>query len=457
MFRRKNIVLLLIFVLTLNIQHTQAGSSGLTLKQAVNLALQGNAKIKQYKEKIEQKRYAYRAAWGRFAPSVNLQASYNHLNDPLTIDLNPIRQAMIQMQSANQVELANIYSLMQSGIPLTNEQRRLLLIQNQQQLNQLLPPFEETLKDRDFNKATLIGVQPLFTGGKIIAGVHYAEAERRAAEAELQRIKTQVTQTVVQRYMDVAVLQHVVNTRENVLAGMKQHQAYAQKLYKEGLIARYQVLRAEVAVDEARRNLYEDRNRLRLAKTALKSCLAMNDDAELNIAADLRFTEVDDSLLRFIKAARLHQPLLQIIAQKEKAARQKYVSERADFLPTMAAFGKYELYPDDLSALEPRWVVGLQLNINLFHGLQDYQRLQSARHLQAEIRQVKIDANRQVDLCGCVKPTSPCATPRNVISACSRPSTWQKKIIIPTKNALKADWVLHWKSSTPGFLWKKHR
>ncbi len=400
MFRRKVSVLILSFFMILGLQNLSAQNTndGLSLKQAINLALQRNAKIKQYEEKLAQKRYAYRAAWGRFAPSVNLKASYNHLNDPLTIDLNPIRQVMIQMQSGNQVEMANIYSLLQSGAPLTEAQRQALFMQNQQQLDGLLPPFEETLKDQDFNKMTLIGVQPLFTGGKILSGLHFAEAERQAAEAELQRTKMQVTQTVVQRYMDVVVLQHIVYTRQEVLAGMKQHKTHAQKLYKEGLVARYQMLRAEVAVDEAQRNLFKDRNHLQLALIALKNSLAISDDEPLSIKSGLEFIGVQDSLQSFLNTARLHQPVLRLIDQKKKAARQKYVSERANFLPTIAAFGKYEMIPEDLSALEPRWVVGVQLNINLFHGLQDYQRVQSAHHLQEEVQQMKTDADRQVDL-----------------------------------------------------------
>ncbi len=393
--------LLLIILSLFFIWNTEAGAQsgqGFTLKQAIQLAMERNAQIQQYEEKVAQKEHLYSAAWGRFAPSLNLEASYNHMNDPLTIDLSPIRQAMIQMQSGNQVEMANIYTLMQTGVPLTDAQRQQLLVQNQQQLNQLLPAFEETLKNQDFSKATLIGVQPLFTGGKIWAGLQFAGSERQAAEAELQRIKLQVTKTVMERYMDVAVLQQVVRTREDVLAGMKQHREHAQKLYKEGLIARYQLLRAEVAVDEAQRNLFKDRNRLQLAITALKNILAISDKEPLNIPAGVRFVGIDDSLQHFLKAARSQQPILQVIAQKENAARQKYVSERANFLPTLAAFGKYELNPDDLSALEPRWVVGLQLNFNLFHGLQDYEQVQSASHLQEEVRQIHTNAGRQVEL-----------------------------------------------------------
>jgi outer membrane protein TolC len=157
-------------------------------------------------------------------------------------------------------------------------------------------------------------------------------------------------------------------------------------------------LRAEVAVDEAQRNLFKDRNRLQLAHTALKNILAISDEEPLTIPAGVRFVGVDDSLQHFLNAARSQQPLLQVITQKEIAARQKYVSERANFLPTLAAFGKYELNPDDLSALEPRWVVGVQLNLNLFHGLQDYEQMQSASHLQEEVRQIHTDAGRQVEL-----------------------------------------------------------
>lgn len=370
----------------------------LSLDQTIQLALQNNDKIRQYHEKVEQKKYAEREAWGNFLPSLKLQASYNHLNDPLMIDLSPIRSAMITMQANNQVEFANVYSLLQGQGALTSQERLALYNQYAAGLNSLLPPFQEIFKNQDYRTATLIGVQPLFMGGKLAAAKKFATAEKHAAESELIKIRNEIVQEATNNYLAIVLLQQAVKTRQDVLTGMKQHQEDAQHLYDQGLIARYNLLRAEVAVADADRNLFDEQNRLDLAKVALRHTLALPDDAPVEAADSLTYHPVADTLQSFTALASAGQPILQMVAEKKKAASQKFAVERSEFLPQLVGFGKYELYDHDLSALEPRWVVGIQLNMSIFNGFKDYNRLLSAKSLQREVAALEIDVRRQIDL-----------------------------------------------------------
>ena len=71
----------------------------LTLKDAVNLALQNNKKVKQFTEKYEQKKFEDLGSWGNFLPKINVTGGYTHLNDPLEIDLSPIRDVILNLQA----------------------------------------------------------------------------------------------------------------------------------------------------------------------------------------------------------------------------------------------------------------------------------------------------------------------------------------------------------------------
>lgn len=377
---------------------TNLRAQSLSLEQTIDMAKQRNEKIKQYRERVEQKKAEDKVAFGNFLPSLRLQASYNHLDDPLEIDLDPIRQAIIQIQAGNQTEMANIYSILQSGGALSAEQRAALYAQYGAQLGQLIPPFRETLKDQDYRVASLVAVQPLFLGGKLIAAKKYAAADRRAAEAELSKTENEVIQETVNNYLAVALLNQVVEVRHQVLTGMKQHRDQARKLMDEGLIARYHFLRAEVAVADAERNLSDDSNRCELALMALKSTLGADPDAAISVSDSLTFSSLPDTLSQFLAEARTGQPLLELLREKKQAANQKYNAERAEFLPQLAAFGKYEMIPEDLSALEPRWVVGLQASMTLIEGGKRYHRLESARHLQNEVDYLRAYTERQIDL-----------------------------------------------------------
>ena len=385
----------LIFVL-LNLHFIRA--QVLPLNEAIELALQRNQQIKQMEERLKQKQHANLAAWGNFLPQVKLEASYTHLNRPLDIDLDFLRQGLLQLQTNDQVQLANLKSLILNGRPLNQAELAAVQQQAYAGLNSALPPFVLNFKDQDYRTATLVGVQPIFLGGKLIAAKRFASAELEASKNELAKTRNEVIDQVVKRYLTVVLLTQVVKTRQNVLQGMLRHQEQAEKLFKEGLISKSDVLRARVAVAEARRNLFNDQNNLKLAKTALNYALGANPSEQFIIQDTLLYRALPDSLNHFLQQAQNNQPLLQLLTNKEKSAAQKFTAERAEFLPQLAAFGKYEMYPEYLSLLEPRWAVGLKLEFSLFKGFKDYNQLQEARHLKKEIHHLREHSRQQIEL-----------------------------------------------------------
>lgn len=396
MFCKK--IKILYSVLALEVFAVNGYAQSITLDQAIEYAIKHNPKIKQYNEKLEQKKYSDFEALGNFLPQVNLVGNYNHLNDPLSIDLNPIREAMIKMQSGAQVEFANIYNILQNNTPLSDMQRAVLYNQYSNELNNLLPSFEKTLKKQDYKTATLIAVQPLFVGGKLIAAKNYTSDEKKSAEYELKQIHNEVTKETIQAYISVVLLSDVIKTRKDVLNGMIKHKEQAEKLLKEGLIGNYNLLRAEVAVADAELRLMEDENKFSVALLSFKNSLGMDLNEDVSISDSLLYSSSTDNLDTLIIEAMNYQPLLKILELKQDAATQKYNIERSNFLPTISAFGKYELIPDDLSALEPRWAVGVQASINLFNGLKDYSKIQSAIHLEEEVNYLKVDTQRKISL-----------------------------------------------------------
>ncbi len=373
-------------------------SEPLTLKQAIGLAHKGHPAVQQYRERLEERKLEDRVALGRFLPTIRLDGSYNHLNDPLEFDLSPIRSAMIQLQASNQVEFTNIGKLLASQPALTPAQRQAVYQQAFAQLDAAIPRFVDRIKQQDYKTLAVVGVQPLFTGGKIVAGKRYAHAERKFAEAELTKVDDEVLFETVRNYLAVLLLQDVVKVRADVLDGMNRHRSDAGKLFQEGLIARAQLLRAEVAVADAERNLSDDRNRLELARTALRLTVQYSNSDVIELSDTLHPAMINDSLARFLTLAERNQPLLQMIDAKQSSAKTKIVADRADMLPTVAAFGKYETYPQYQSSLDPRWVIGIQASITLFDGLQSYHRTQSDRHLTREVAAMRADASRKVKL-----------------------------------------------------------
>ncbi|MBU1096664.1 MAG: TolC family protein [Bacteroidetes bacterium] len=370
----------------------------LTLNEAIEISLSRNEKIKMYQAKLSQKEYDNLSAWGNFLPVIDIEARYTHLNKDLQIDLNPIRDAMINIQAGNQVELTNISNVLQGLSPLTDAQRLQVFGTAYSSYDGLLPQFVETFKKQDYKTSTLTAIQPLFLGGKLLAAKKYASTELRAAENELTKIKNEVASEVISSYMQVLVLQKIVSTRNDVLNGMLQHKINADKLYDQGIIPKYHLLRAEVAVAEAERNLSTDKNNLELAQIVFANLLGSDNYKDIYLSDSLLFKHSSDPIEMFLSKAESNQPILKILQEKRNSAAQNYNVAVSSFLPQVAAFGKYDMYPEYLSSLEPRWAVGVQAKFNLFNGIKDYHNLQKAKELENEVDYLSADTKRKIDL-----------------------------------------------------------
>jgi outer membrane protein TolC len=370
----------------------------LSLNDAVSIALEKNDKVKQYQEKLAQKEFDEYSSIGNFLPTINFDLSYTHLNKNMDIDLSPIRDVIIALQSSNTAELKNIGSILGGTGALGDATKSAIKSQTASYLDGIIPAFTETFKKQDYKTGTFTAIQPIFLGGKLLAAKKYASAEKEASSFEFQKTKNEVISETVANYMRVLLMNEVVKTRTDVLNGMKKHREDAKKLFDEGLIANHHFLRAEVAVAEAERNLSNDENNLAIAKLALAHSMGLDDTTEFELADSLVFKTQSDSLAFFKQTADDNQPILKMLEQKRVSSEQNYNVARSSFLPQIGAFGKYEIYPEYLSSLEPRWAVGLQLKFNIFNGFKDYLKLQSAAHLEEEVKYLEADTKRKINL-----------------------------------------------------------
>lgn len=388
----------LIFICLINTTLLFPQEMKLNLYDAVNISLDNNLLIKQYEEKYNQKNFDYKSSYGNFLPNINFALSYTHLNKDMDINLDPIRDVIINLQSSNQVEFANIYSILSGKSGLTDAQKLQLKNQFSSILNNLIPSFQETFKEQNYYTGTFTITQPIFVGGKLLAANRYAFNELNSSKYELLKVKNDIVLQTIDSYLKVVLLQNIVTTRKNILNGIIGHKLKAEKLFSEGLIAKHNLLRTEVALAEAERNLDKDINNLALSIESFKTITNIDKNYSIIFIDSLKYIPTTFNVDSLKSIAFDNQPILKILEAKKEVATSNYNFVRSAFLPSLFAFGKYEIYPEYLSSLEPRWAVGIQLNYNLFNGFKDYLKLQSAKHLQEEVDLIERDTKSKIEL-----------------------------------------------------------
>lgn len=395
---KKNILINLFIIHFFLISAITYSQTIISMSGAVNYALEKNDKIKQYSEKIKQKQLDYKEAKGNFYPKVDLNVSYLHMDKNLEMDLNGIREVQMNLQAKNQVEFANIYNLLQGGSGLSQSQRALLFNQYYGQLNGVIPQYIDIIKKQDFWTTSVLGVQPLFLGGKLFAAKNYAENEIKYAEYELNKIKNEIKSEVIKNYLNVMLMQDIVQIRKDILETMNKHRDNAKRLFDEGVIAKNQYLRAEVAVADAERNLFDEENRLDLAITSLKNSINLKDNENIIILDTLVYKDIAESLEGFKLMAFGDNPIFNMLRTKKAETDNKFSIDRSELLPKVMLFGRFEFLDSYISSIEPRWFVGISASVNIFNGFKSWHKLETATLMKNEIDYMEADIKSKISL-----------------------------------------------------------
>lgn len=342
----------------------QGAERTLSFAEALSLAEGRNERILAADAAVDRARSDRRVAQGRRFPDVTLTGRTTRINDEIVIDLDPIRQVMLGLHP---------------GVPST-----------------AIPPFQARIQRQAFNNAGLSATMPVFTGGRLRAGVRAADAAVTAAEAGQRSMVGEVATELAQRYFGLQLAIQNRATRQASWESLGRHVERARSLERNGQIARAERLRAEVALAEADRDVQQAESDEQLARLALSATLAM--DVEIMPETPLFKVPPLAPVDSFKAAARDRNPILARLASEQARARQGIDATRGEFLPSLGLFAQRELYTHDLTITQPVWAAGVQLSLPLFQGGQRFARLAGARAQARQVELLRIRAQRDIEL-----------------------------------------------------------
>jgi outer membrane protein TolC len=341
-----------------------ASAEPLTLENAVNIAVGNNRELKASRYNSESADYAATASKGKYLPQIDIEGKYTKLNGPIEIDLSDIKSAMIT---------ADVATLRTSGV--TNPS---VLQGFAASLNSALPAFTDRIQNDSFYNLSATLVQPIFAGGKIYANAKVKSLESSIAQEQEITVKNKIIAETVTNYYRIKLMDSVVNIRKEVMDGIAEHNSDAEKMYAQGLISNSAQMRAKVALSEAQREYYKALRDRELAVMLFDNTLA-RPTSGYTFTTDIQLPSNARPAEYYTRAALELNPNLLILNRKISMLKQKMNAIRGNFLPTIAAFGRYELYKEDLTFLDPEWAAGVTAKINIFGGGSDVFDLMSSK------------------------------------------------------------------------------
>jgi outer membrane protein len=263
----------------------------------------------------------------------------------------------------------------------------------------------------DQNWATQLKVvQSIYEGGRIASAFRVSKLSR---EQSLLNFQTTVAETVLDvqtAYYDVQLNARQINVQEASLELLNRELADTTRRFDAGTVPRFNVLRAEVEVANARPRLIRARNAFRIAKNNLVNLLGFDlpesasEDIPLNLTDPLEAVPYNIDLAHSLTIARERRTELEALRKAEGLRHEDVINARAGYRPSVQAFAGYDahssLFGPDLTDEVHGWIAGVQLSWNIFDGQQTRGKVMqtTALYERAEIELEEAARNIELDV-----------------------------------------------------------
>lgn len=343
------IVLSLIFSLPII---SIAQTKSYTIDEAINTALSNNRDITISLMNVKKAGAAVDQAFGYALPSVNLNGSFSHFLEKPKMPF-PDFEAMLTNATYN--------ILFNDSVIVPRDDSKFL------PMGTKLQSFSQT---NNFSTDVTI-TQTLFSSA-VFTGIGASQIYYDLAKADLHGTVSKTVLNVQKTFYGVLLSKEVLDITKQSFENAQANLNDVKALYKEGMVSEFDMLQAEVQVENLRPMVLQMENNLKTAKDGLKLILGVNQQEEIDVTGSFTYQAYDisneEGLIDEALQSNYDLRTLELKKQVDEAFVELDVSE---YWPNIAAFGQYAY-----NGSSDNWkfntyssaTVGLNFSINLWQG-----------------------------------------------------------------------------------------
>jgi outer membrane protein TolC len=331
-------------------------------------------------------------------PTLSLDAQELEYQKTLNVPLGDLRG---QAQSTASSALSGINAAGVPGVPASAVGA--VTGQIQQALPSIFASIPDTLSVHTRNTVfhpTATALIQLYSGGAIPAVQGAARSAVALAQAQLAGSVDALQLELVQTYFGQVLAAQALAIAREIRAGFDRHLEDAHKLETHGLLSHTRRLQVQVARDSAQRAEERAEGDFRTAVDTLAHLVHRGHAGVTPTTALFVLSRPLEPIERFLDSADAGHPKLRAAEATVDAARQGAKLAHSQQLPSVYAFGSYNLNRHDELVTEPDWIVGVGVHYTLFSNTDRHKVDRAARERQraaeAAERQTRIDLSTSI-------------------------------------------------------------
>ncbi len=224
--------------------------------------------------------------------------------------------------------------------------------------------------DQNVTRARVTAEQTIYDFGKTSSRVSQAEARSGAAEGQADATRARVAMDAIAAFLSAKRAEELEAVARESLDTAREHRKVANDQYELGVVARNDVLAADVQVANAEAALIAAENRIELSRSRLALTMGYPGDKAVapgpgdSPAAPAALPPLEDSL----RVAAEKRPEIRTQAAFVREAEASASAARSEFLPTLFGQGGYSYETNSLNPFKSVFSGLVGGKVNLFAG-----------------------------------------------------------------------------------------
>lgn len=237
-----------------------------------------------------------------------------------------------------------------------------------------------------FGQASLS--MPIFSGGKLRNSIKASENLYKSEVASAAHSKEEIAMQVVQYYADLYKVQKSIELLRESLKSSKQRVTDFTNMEENGLIARNDLLKAQLTESKIQLSLDEAEKNERVINYYLVTLLKLPTSTQLEISPENVSTDLFSTTLNSQDQALESRKDLQALEYAKKASEDQIKLAKADYYPSLALTGGYvALDLENVVRVQNAMNVGVGISYNLSSIFKNGKNVKTAKSRAKEIEQ----------------------------------------------------------------------
>ena len=216
-------------------------------------------------------------------------------------------------------------------------------------------------------RAQAMATLPIYTSGRITHNINAAQATLDATQANEHVAALNLKMQVADNYIAVLRAEDGVQVAQSHVQSLENHQKDVKNLFDQGIVAKNDVLAADVELLNAKQTLTQSVNAYDNAKARYNQLLTRQLNAKVELAK--KFPESPKTSLDNLNQNALNQrPELFVLNEQIEALHEQTKAMKAGLMPQVAVNGGYQYQQNRYQAYEGLWQANVGVDWKLYDG-----------------------------------------------------------------------------------------